>query len=199
MYRLGVRREASSHDDNSRCQGHRSRCQGHRQDRTPCFGRPAQTRGEWSRRVRELGRRCAIILAPTVDSQAADLPGQVDHAASLGRILWTTARIADTTPARPSGTRRWPHDHAAPTLRTAATGETCPSAPGAREPVGLVQRRDGLPDLPAGTRSSRSTAMRSRTRHRLNRQPVAPRRLQGTHAHSRIQRGGGVPIKTKRS
>jgi hypothetical protein len=64
-----------------------------------CLGRPPRTRGEWSRRVRELGRRCAIILAPTVDVQAADLPGQVDHAASLGRILWTTARIADTTPA----------------------------------------------------------------------------------------------------
>jgi hypothetical protein len=70
-----------------------------------CLGPPPQTRGEWSQRVRRLGRQCTVILAPTVDAHASDLSGQVDHAASLGRILWTTARIAiaiaDPTPAPP--------------------------------------------------------------------------------------------------
>lgn len=62
------------------------------------LGRAPQTRGEWSQRFRRLGRQCAIILAPTVDAHASDLSGQVDHAASLGRVLWTTARIASADP-----------------------------------------------------------------------------------------------------
>jgi len=62
------------------------------------LGRPPQSRGEWSQRVRELGRRCALVLAPTVDLHAPDLRDQLDSEASRGRVVWATVRITDTTP-----------------------------------------------------------------------------------------------------
>ncbi len=62
---------------------------------------PPRSRTEWSHQVRELGRRCAVVLALGVDLHAADLADQLNRQASRGRVVWMTARIAAATPAPP--------------------------------------------------------------------------------------------------
>ena len=69
------------------------------------LGSAPRSSSEWSDRVRELGRRCAVVLAFGVDLHGADLADQLDRQASRGRVVWTTARItaaAPTPPGRPS-------------------------------------------------------------------------------------------------
>ena len=57
------------------------------------LGAPPRSHSEWSQRVRQLGQRCAVVLAPTVDARAAGLRQQLDREASLGRVVWTTVQI----------------------------------------------------------------------------------------------------------
>ena len=65
-------------------------------------GRPPRSGNEWSRRVRELQWRCALVLAPAVDPHASDLADQLDRQAIRGRVLWTPARITVTEADSPN-------------------------------------------------------------------------------------------------
>jgi hypothetical protein len=65
-------------------------------------GRPPASRSEWWQRVRDLGQRCAVVLAPTLDLRASDLPSQLNREASRGRIVWTTVQMTSTDTARRS-------------------------------------------------------------------------------------------------
>lgn len=84
-------------------------CQAPGSQTLPALNRPPDTHGEWCRRVRGLGHRCAIVLAPPLDPDAEDFADQVDDAARRGRIVWTIARM--THAPRPTTHRRRPvHD-----------------------------------------------------------------------------------------
>ncbi len=62
------------------------------------LGAAPRSHSEWSQRVRQLGRRCAVVLAPTVDARASGLRQQLDCEASLGRVVWTTIQITGDAP-----------------------------------------------------------------------------------------------------
>lgn len=62
-------------------------------------GRPPASPSEWWQRVCDLGQRCAVVLAPTLDLRASDLPSQLNREASRGHIVWTTVQMTSTDTA----------------------------------------------------------------------------------------------------
>jgi hypothetical protein len=63
-------------------------------------GRPTASPSEWWQRVRDLGQRCAVVLTPTLDLRASDLPSLLNREASRGHIVWTTVQMTSTGTAR---------------------------------------------------------------------------------------------------
>ena len=61
-------------------------------------GPPPRSRAEWSQRIRELGHRCAVVLAPTLDGHAANLAARVSREARHRRVIWAIVQISEMPP-----------------------------------------------------------------------------------------------------
>jgi hypothetical protein len=69
-------------------------CQPLDEDALTRCNRAPQSAPEWRQRVREIDRRCALVLGPSLDGPAAELSARLNTEASRGRIVWTTVRMA---------------------------------------------------------------------------------------------------------